>query len=103
MTQQSERDLRNLLSQAQKALAAGRLPEAEEQLARAGKIAPKLPYRLYLLGLLRHQQRRHGDALTHFREAMPHLQSDPIALFNYATVLVCRFRTEVQRPCGMRF
>ncbi len=92
MTQQGERDFRSLLSEAQKALGAGRLPYAEDLLARARKLAPDAPHPVYLLGLLRHQQRRHDEALDLLREAMPHFQNNPVALFNHATVLLQRQR-----------
>jgi len=88
MTRQDAPDLRGLLSQAQRALAAGQLPHAEDLLARARKATPESPHVRYLLGLLRHRQGRHEDALDHLRAALPDFQNDPHALFNYATVLV---------------
>ena len=80
MAQHGKRDLRSLLSEAQRALGAGRLSDGENLLARARTMAPKAPHGAYLLGLLRHQQRHHEEALGLLREAMPHFQNDPSSI-----------------------
>ena len=91
MTDKTEPEkLRDLLSQARAHLAAGRLDAADSVLAAACDLAPSHPNAIHTLGLLRHQQQRSAEALGLLRQAEPALRTDPMACFNFATVLLQR-------------
>jgi predicted O-linked N-acetylglucosamine transferase (SPINDLY family) len=53
---------------------------------------PGQPNALHYLGLLRHQQGAHEEALRLLREADPGVRHEPVACFNFATVLVQQAR-----------
>ncbi|MDX1575114.1 MAG: tetratricopeptide repeat protein, partial [Kiloniellales bacterium] len=53
---------------------------------------PGQPHALHLLGLLRNQQGEQDEALRLLREADPGVRHDPVACFNFATVLLQQAR-----------
>jgi tetratricopeptide (TPR) repeat protein len=76
-----------LLRQAQRAIDARRPARAQTALLRAQPACAGHPEFLRLLGLLRHQQKRHKDALRAFRRALASAPAEPLLLTHLGATL----------------
>jgi predicted O-linked N-acetylglucosamine transferase (SPINDLY family) len=80
------------LLHAKRQLQQGDIAGADASLTRILAHEPGQANALHYLGLLRHQQGAHEEALRLLREADPQVRHEPVACFNFATVLVQQAR-----------
>lgn len=85
---QVDQQIAEFLLQAKRQLQRGDMEGASASLTSALEHDPAHPYALHYLGLLHHQQGRHDEALRLLRESYQGVRHDPVAGFNFATILL---------------
>jgi Tfp pilus assembly protein PilF len=85
---QVDQQIAEFLLQAKRQLQRGDMEGASASLTSALEHDPAHPYALHYLGLLHQQQGRHDEALRLLRESYQGVRHDPVAGFNFATILL---------------
>jgi predicted O-linked N-acetylglucosamine transferase (SPINDLY family) len=85
---QVAREVAERLLIAKRQLQQGDMDGAWASLRSVLDFAPAHPYAMHYMGLLCHQRGRHGEALRLLRESYQGVRHDPVACFNFATILL---------------